>query len=97
MVKSNSSKKFSKDCIIKRSFNYKNKWIKAKALMDSGSDLNLMDTNFAKINNFNLVYDNLEADNITGIGGGKDVVGKTIPILFKISNLQVLTDFLLLI
>jgi len=93
MARSNSSKKFNKDCIIKCSFNYKNKWIKAKALIDSGSDLNLMDSNFAKINNFKLVHDNLEADNITGIGGGKDVVGKTIPILFKVSNLQVLTEF----
>ena len=74
MVRSNSSKKFNKDCIIKCSFNYKNKWIKAKALIDSGSDLNLMDSNFAKINNFKLVHDNLEADNITGICGGKDVV-----------------------
>jgi len=31
-----------------------------------------MDTNFANINNFKILYDNLEADNITGIGGSKD-------------------------
>jgi len=55
-----------------------------------------MDTNFAKINNFKLVYDNLEADNITCIGDGKDVVGKSIPMLFKISNLQVLTEFFII-
>jgi len=55
-----------------------------------------MDTNFAKINNFKLVYDNLEADSFTCIGGGKDVVGKTIPMLFKISNLQVLTEFFII-
>jgi len=69
MARSNSSMKFNKNCIIKCSFNYKNKWIKVKALIDSGFDLNLMDTNFAKINNFKLVYDNLEADNITGRKG----------------------------
>lgn len=46
-----------------------------------------MDTNFEKkINNFELLYNNLEIGNITGIG-------KTMPILFKISNLQVLTEF----
>ena len=50
MARSNSTKKFNKDCIIKCSFNYKNKWIKANALIDSGSDLNLMDTKFAKMN-----------------------------------------------
>ena len=60
------------DCIIKWSFNYENKWIKINALIDSGSDLNLMDNNFANINNFKILYDNLEADNITGIGGSKD-------------------------
>jgi len=93
MARSNSTKKFNKDCIIKCSFIYKNKWIKANALIDSGSYLSLMDTKFAKMNNFKLLYDNLEADNITGIGGGKDVIGKTISILFKVSNLQVFTEF----
>jgi len=34
MTRSDSSKKFSKDCIIMCSFNYKNKWIKAMTLID---------------------------------------------------------------
>eukprot|EP00833_Pecoramyces_ruminatium_P008767 jgi/Orpsp1_1/1182799/evm.model.c7180000082704.1 len=59
--------------------------VNAKILLDSGSQLNLMDVYFAKENNIPFSEDS-KFPSVSGIGGDQSIFGKTLPISLKYGN-----------
>ena len=59
--------------------------VNSKILLDSGSQLNLMDVYYAKENN--IPYnENSKLPSVSGIGGDQLILGKTLPISLKYGN-----------
>jgi len=66
--------------------------VKTKILLDSGSQLNLMDLYFAKQNN--IPYNSeTNLPKVAGIGGNQSILGETLPISLKYKNHNCKTKF----
>jgi hypothetical protein len=66
--------------------------VKTKILIDSGSQLNLMDIYFAKENNIPFEKQNV-VPQVSGIGGNQTILGKTMPLSLTYDNHKCLAEF----
>jgi len=66
--------------------------VKTKILIDSGSQLNLMDLYFAKENNITFKSDD-SIPQVSGIGGNQRILGRTFPISLTYGNHKSYTQF----
>jgi len=65
---------------------------KAKVLLDSGSQLNLLDIYFPKENNIPFLTET-DFPNVSGIGGNQEILGETLSISLKYNNHNCKTKF----
>ena len=78
--------------IFEFTFNYEKGSTKTKVLLDSGSQINLIDIYFIKENN--IPYsDKTNIPEVSGIGGLQNILGETLPITLNYNNHKCETKF----
>jgi len=78
--------------IFEFTFNYEKGSTKAKVLLDSGSQINLIDIYFVKENNIPF-SDKANISEVSGIGGLQNILGETLPVTINYNNHKCETKF----